>query len=93
MEKQNYINQSSPEVAQRLRRIENRLDELQAVKLNWLDGPDVCKVLHISKRTLDRYRAMGLLPYSKLNGKVFYYLPDIENLLAANRVVRKGDVS
>jgi len=50
----------------------------------WIDGQDVMLALHISKRTLQTLRNNGVLPYSRINGKFYYKVSDIENLLESN---------
>ncbi|MCW3785487.1 helix-turn-helix domain-containing protein [Plebeiibacterium sediminum] len=50
----------------------------------WIDGQDVMQVLHISKRTLQTLRDNGSLPCSRINGKFYYKLSDIENMLESN---------
>ena len=48
---------------------------------NWLDGGDVCRLLHISQRTLQTLRDNRLIGFSQINRK-FYYKPDeVERLL------------
>lgn len=47
----------------------------------WLDNGEVCRLLGISKRTLQTYRDNGTLPYSQINHKMFYKASDIEALL------------
>lgn len=51
-------------------------------KMNkWLDGEDVCRLLHISQRTLQTLRDNRLIGFSQINRK-FYYKPDeVERLL------------
>lgn len=44
----------------------------------WLDGHDVCELLHISSRTLIRLRKDKTIPYTLLRGKCIYRLSDIE---------------
>ncbi|CDN30709.1 hypothetical protein BN938_0604 [Mucinivorans hirudinis] len=47
----------------------------------WLDGQDVCRLLHISQRTLQTLRDNRLIGFSQINRK-FYYKPDeVERLL------------
>ena len=48
---------------------------------DWLDNDEVCKILKISKRTLQTLRDNGTLPYFKLGGKVLYRESDLEALL------------
>lgn len=62
-----------------------RMDELctghKKQLSKWLDNEDVCRLLNISKRTLQTYRDNGTLPYSQINHKMFYKASDIEVLL------------
>ena len=50
----------------------------------WIDGQDVMQTLHISKRTLQTLRDDGTLPFSRINGKFYYKVSDIEGLLESN---------
>ena len=50
----------------------------------WLDGQDVLLLLHISKRSLQKLRDNGKLPYSRISGKFYYKVADIEQLLENN---------
>jgi Helix-turn-helix domain len=59
----------------------NKLDNFKDV---WIDGQDVMQTLHLSKRTLQALRDNGTLPYSRINGKFYYKVSDIENLLESN---------
>lgn len=47
----------------------------------WLDNQDVCKILNISKRTLQTYRDNGTLPFSQINHKMFYRAEDVEQVI------------
>jgi len=80
------------EINQRLKRMEGKLENQTSLELKWLDHQDVCKILNISKRTLDKYRERGMLPYSKIGGKVFYRLSDIDDYLN-NHVMRRREKS
>jgi hypothetical protein len=57
---------------------------LEKFKEAWIDGQDVTQVLHISKRTLQTLRDNNTLPYSRLNGKFYYKLSDLEKILESN---------
>jgi len=50
----------------------------------YLSGEDVCKLLHISKRTLQQYRDDNILPYIQIGGKIIYRESDILTLLEQN---------
>ena len=49
-----------------------------------IDGQDVMQSRHISKRTLQTLRDNGTLPYSRVNGKFYYKVSDIEKMLETN---------
>lgn len=53
-------------------------------KQAWIDGQDVMLALKISKRTLQTLRDTGILPYSRINGKFYYKVADLEKLLESN---------
>ena len=53
---------------------------------NWIDAQDVMLSLHISRRTLQSLRDNGVLPYSRINGKLYYKLSDVESLLESNYI-------
>lgn len=53
-------------------------------KQEWIDGQDVMLALKISKRTLQTMRDTGILPYSRIVGKFYYKVADIEELLESN---------
>jgi len=54
-----------------------------------LDNQDVCQLLNISKRTLQRYRSSGELPYQMLYHKTFYKESDVQAFIKAN--FQKGE--
>jgi hypothetical protein len=56
----------------------------ERLKDSWIDNQDVLQTLHISKRTLQTFRKNGTLPYSKVKGKFYYKVSDIEELLQSN---------
>jgi len=61
-----------------------RKSKAELFQESWIDGQDVMQSLHISKRTLQSLRDNGVLPYSRINGKFYYKLEDIETLLENN---------
>jgi hypothetical protein len=62
------------------------IKKTRAEKFNesWIDGQDVLLALNISKRTLQSLRDTGILPYSRINGKFYYKVADLEKLLESN---------
>ena len=49
-----------------------------------LDNCDLCKMLNISKRTLQRYRTSGDLPYQMIYHKTFYLESDVLRFIERN---------
>ncbi|WP_446781383.1 helix-turn-helix domain-containing protein [Macellibacteroides fermentans] len=78
----------------RLDRIERHLEKM-AIKEKLLEGErlldnqDVCQMLNVSKRTLQRYRSSSELPYQMLYHKTFYKESDVEAFIKAN--FQKGE--
>ncbi|RDC55351.1 DNA-binding protein [Pedobacter chinensis] len=58
----------------------------------YLSGEDVCKLLHISKRTLQQYRDDNILPYIQIGGKIIYKETDIIIALEKNYISNKTDL-
>ena len=56
----------------------------EAFKQTWIDGQDVMLALKISKRTLQSLRYTGVIPHSRINGKFYYKVEDLEKLLESN---------
>jgi hypothetical protein len=61
-----------------------RLSRAELLKNTWIDNQDVMQSLHISTRTLQNYRNNDILPYSKIQGKFYYKVSDVEELLQSN---------
>ena len=61
----------------RIEALARRVSEL------WLDNEEVCLLLNIQKRTLQRYRERGLIPCTQIRHKVYYKTADVERLLAS----------
>ena len=53
------------------------------------DGEDVCRILHITTRTLQDYRAQRIIPFIALPGKTLYLQSDILRMLEENYVQMK----
>ena len=47
----------------------------------WLDNQEACSALKISKHTLQAYRQKGILPFSRIRGKIYIRIKDIEDFL------------
>lgn len=73
----------------RLDRIERHLEKMSIKEKllegeRLLDNQDVCQLLNVSKRTLQRYRSSGELPYQMLYHKTFYKESDVQVFIKAN---------
>lgn len=82
-------------ITQLRNRIEEILENYRPV-LNgeiYLSGEDVCKLLHISKRTLQQYRDNAILPFIQIGGKIIYKESDILMVLEANYTVNSTPFS
>lgn len=58
---------------------------------DWIDAQDVLTKLHVSQRTLQRWRINGMLPFSQVNGKYYYRKTDILKILKTNYNGAKGE--
>ena len=70
-----------------LLKIETQLKSLETCKsgLNdWLDNQDVCTILDISERKLLSLRQKGMIPYSRIERKVYYKKDDIMDYMKRN---------
>jgi hypothetical protein len=57
---------------------------------NWVDSYEVCTFLKISSKTLQRLRTGKTISFSRIRGKTFYRISEIERLMKEN-VIRRGD--
>jgi hypothetical protein len=48
----------------------------------WLDNQDVCRLLNISKRTLQTYRDNGTLAFTQIGHKIFYKPEDVKRIIS-----------
>ncbi len=73
------IIQQQEMVAQLRSRIEDILKNYRPVMNGeiYLSGEDICRLLHISKRTLQQYRDDHILPYIQIGGKILYKESDL----------------
>ena len=53
---------------------------------HWLDNQDLSQLLHISVRSLQRYRSLGILPYKMMHKKAYYTKEGVLQFLNSNVV-------
>ena len=58
-----------------------------------LDNQDLCRLLNVSKRTLQRYRTNGHLPYQMIYHKTYYKERDVETFIQRHFDKDKGTES
>ena len=84
------------EYQEMIMRLRNRIEEIlknYRPVMNgeiYLSGEDLCKLLHISKRTLQQYRDDNILPFIQIGGKIIYKESDILNVLEQNYISHKA---
>ena len=70
----------------RFDRLDENMEQMSG-RFNFLDGErlldnqDVCQLLHVSKRTLQRYRSSGELPYQMIYHKTYYKESDVDSFI------------
>ena len=63
-----------------------RKTHAQFLSEEWITGDQVMKILKICPRTLNTLKSSGKLPYSKVQGTIYFRTVDIENLLNKNYI-------
>lgn len=58
------------------------------LKQQWMTGLEVGHALNMSAKTLQRLRKSGALPYSKVNGKIYFKRADVDQMLEDNYQIR-----
>jgi len=69
-----------------LKEIQSTVDEMTGKddsidKEKWMDNADMCALLGITKRTLQRYRQKGVLPYYMMRGKPYYKKDEVQECM------------
>lgn len=81
----------------RFDKIDNRLERMINVK-NCLDGDelidnqDMCLLLKVTKRTLQRYRDLNMIPFYKIDGRMYYKKSEVMEIFK-NRIKPGGKPS
>jgi excisionase family DNA binding protein len=77
--------------------LSKKLDDQQPqqVSMIWLTGDEICKLLRVSKRTLQNYRDRKSIPFSQIGRKIYYKYSDINEYLEMHHIkpnYQKGDI-
>ena len=71
----------------RISSLQTKLDKLYEKNgqnsKEWINNEEACMMLNLSKISIMNLRKRNLLPFTKLGGKIFYKLADIEALLSS----------
>ena len=65
-------------------------DAKSPLKDVWIDIQEVCAILKLSKRTLQKYRNNNVLPFSQISGKIYFKAADIQKHLENNYIKSKA---
>ena len=73
-------------ILKRLDTLENKVTKKEKVRHTvngemLLDNQDMCLMLNVSKRTLQRYRTAGQLPYKQIKRKTYYLDSDVQEFI------------
>lgn len=52
----------------------------------WLSPDQVCKLLGISKRTLQNYRDKRIIPFSQIGRKIYFSLSGLEEYMEQHHI-------
>jgi hypothetical protein len=88
--------------SQAYRELEDKLDTIlqfiaaiekpkeENLENSWVDNYDVCTFLKISSKTLQRLRDANQISYSRIRGKVYYRISELQRLLES-KVIRRSE--
>jgi hypothetical protein len=81
-------------ILERIEMLNKKIEKLNNTKNqlngdNLLDNQDLCLLLKVSNRTLQRYRSSGILPYKRIQQKTYYLESDVHKFISQEFVYRK----
>lgn len=68
-----------------LSELQTLMEESVPANKQWLKSSEVRKMLSISHGSLQNLRVNGFLPYSKIQGTIYYDYQDILNMIEQNK--------
>ena len=66
--------------------LDKLVEERTETNTKFLTSEEVCEMLQLSSRTLQKYRDEGRIRFAKLDRKIIYKLSDVEDFVEANMV-------
>ncbi|WP_319589263.1 helix-turn-helix domain-containing protein [uncultured Draconibacterium sp.] len=81
----NLVKVIKTDIANLSKKVEE-MSKTHAQQLNeeWIQRDQVMRILKISERKLQSMRDNGTLPFSQIDGKIYYRTSDVEKLLNSN---------
>jgi len=78
------------QIMEKLDSIDGKLDRMSKVKEvmdgdTLLDNHDLCMLLGVTKRTLQRYKQLKKITYYKIDGKTYYKASEVKEFLKRYR--------
>ncbi len=74
---------------EQIEKIGNRRPRLED---EYIDSSEVCRLLQISRKTLERYRENDMIPYTKIKKRIYYRFRDIDAFMERNYVKPKPSI-
>jgi hypothetical protein len=79
----------------KLEDLENKIGKKEKVRHTvdgelLLDNQDLCIMFNCSKRTLQRFRSSGFLPYKCIDQKLYYLESDVQQFIKAHLKPKRG---
>jgi mRNA-degrading endonuclease RelE of RelBE toxin-antitoxin system len=71
----------------KIEKFSNKKSQLNGETL--LDNQDLCLLLKVSNRSLQRYRSSGILPYRRIQQKIYYLESDVHKFISKEFVYKK----
>lgn len=62
----------------------NKHKDVNPISEKWLTNKEVCELLGVSPRTLQRYRDEGRIAFSQIGATIRYKASDVEQFLRSN---------
>ena len=93
-----HFDASIERIMKKLDILENKVTKKEVVRHTvngemLLDNQDMCLMLNVSKRTLQRYRSAGQLPFKRIKRKTYYLDSDVQEFIEKNlKANKKSDL-
>jgi hypothetical protein len=75
-----------------LEEIKAALKTLQEDNESWLSTSEACKLIGLERRSLYRYRVKGLLPFARINDRVYYKKEDLLKYMRKHYLRAEGEM-